>query len=604
MSSINDASLILTPNAISAGKLYSVIPTDGSGDMTVVRGTNATRIDSAGLVEIPRTNLLQRSEEFSDVFWGKSNATINTNTTTAPNDTLTADKLVENTTLTQHAVTRTVTSISNQTATLSIYLKRDGRDSATIFIFDNSYTNGFGTNVNLLTGTITLNYNQGTGVRLNSSITDAGNGWYRCTITGIVGGTSNNITLYTAIGTNTSYTGDGTSGVFVWGAQLETGNEATEYIPTVASIRTSFSGITQDGGSASNIARLNYDTVGGCPAILIEPQRTNLLTRSEEFNNVIWTKLMGSTITLDSSILNPAGGTSNFIYTASNLAFGGILRQSITVVSGQSYTVSFFVKKNNYRYVGIRFNTSQTANRCPNYDFDTDTLNKQGVTCDLTRVLFPNGWVRLILTFVTTSTAGTTDIALTAANGDTNVALTGTEKMFVWGAQNELGTYPTSYIPTLGGIQTRNADLVSKTAISSLIGQTEGTMFLNLKYYTNINFESDIRLNDGTSANSVILFNLGMNPYVQIRSNNVLSVNLSLPAFTYGEAQKIAITYKNNEFKIFQNGVLRLNQLTGNAPLNLSNLFLSDTARMNNITSMQLYKTALTDTELQNLTTL
>jgi hypothetical protein len=170
--------------------------------------------------------------------------------------------------------------------------------------------------------------------------------------------------------------------------------------------------------------------------------------------------------------------------------------------------------------------------------------------------------------------------------------------------QLQTGAYPTSYIPTFRSAQTRNADLVSKTAISSLIGQTEGTMFLNLKYYTNINFESDIRLNDGTSANSVILFNLGMNPYVQIRSNNVLSVNLSLPAFTYGEAQKIAITYKNNEFKIFQNGVLRLNQLTGNAPLNLSNLFLSDTARMNNITSMQLYKTALTNTELQNLTTL
>jgi len=73
MALLDKASLIVTPNAISAGKLYSVIPADGSGDMTVVRATNATRINSAGLVEIPRTNLCLRSEEFNDVTWIKTN---------------------------------------------------------------------------------------------------------------------------------------------------------------------------------------------------------------------------------------------------------------------------------------------------------------------------------------------------------------------------------------------------------------------------------------------------------------------------------------------------------------------------------------------------
>jgi hypothetical protein len=362
---------------------------------------------------------------------------------------------------------------------------------------------------------------------------------------------------------------------------------------------------------AINEPRLNYDTVGGCPAILIEPQRTNLLQRSEEFNNVIWSKLMGSTITADSSILNPAGGTSNFIYTASNLAFGGILRQSITAVSGQSYTVSFFVKKNNYRYVGIRFNTSQTSNRCPNYDFDTDTLNKQGVNCDLTRVLFPNGWVRLSLTFVSTTTAGTTDIALTAANGDTNVALTGTEKMFVWGAQNELGAYPTSYIPTLGSAITRNADAISKTVANTLIGQTQGTVFAHFKF-TNVGIDKYIILiNDASTVNQISIRRMvGGELRTVFGATTVSGTTNASSAILPNGTYKIAYKYISGSLKLFINGALSFS-LTPTFTFGslLDNIRIgNDTGTAmplgDSITSIQLYKTALTDQECINLTTL
>jgi hypothetical protein len=172
---------------------------------------------------------------------------------------------------------------------------------------------------------------------------------------------------------------------------------------------------------------------------LIELVPYNLLQYSEMFSQSIWTKLNGSTLT-PNTILAPNGTLTADTFQASNLAFGGILRSSITANTGTTYTFSFYAKKNNYRYVGIRFNTSTNVQRFPNYDFDTDTLNKQGVTCDLSRELLPNGWVRLVLTFTATNTSGGCDIGITTANGDTSTALTGTEKVEVWGAQLVEGT--------------------------------------------------------------------------------------------------------------------------------------------------------------------
>lgn len=182
---------------------------------------------------------------------------------------------------------------------------------------------------------------------------------------------------------------------------------------------------------------------------LIQRVPWNLLQYSEDFSNVNWVKLNSSTITANTTTA-PNGTLTADTYQASNLAFGGICRGSaaITITSGQTYTFSFFAKKNNYRYVGIRFNTSINIQRFPNYDFDTDTLNKQGVTCDLTRTLLSDGWVRIVLTYTTTSTAGTCDIGLTTSNGDTATALAGTEKVDIWGAQLVEGSSAQTYFPT------------------------------------------------------------------------------------------------------------------------------------------------------------
>ena len=96
MSLLDTASLIVTPNGYKEGKLYSVIPSDGSGDMSVTRATTATRVNSAGLVELVPYNLNTNSENF--VFgWGNdATSTPTNNFTTAPNGTMTAAKVVSN----------------------------------------------------------------------------------------------------------------------------------------------------------------------------------------------------------------------------------------------------------------------------------------------------------------------------------------------------------------------------------------------------------------------------------------------------------------------------------------------------------------------------
>jgi hypothetical protein len=93
MSLLDNASLVLTPNAYKEGKLYSVIPSDGSGDFTFTRATTATRVNSDGLVELVPYNLLEQSETFDNAIWTKTTTTVVANAETAPNGTITADTL-------------------------------------------------------------------------------------------------------------------------------------------------------------------------------------------------------------------------------------------------------------------------------------------------------------------------------------------------------------------------------------------------------------------------------------------------------------------------------------------------------------------------------
>ena len=276
MSLLDTASLIVTPNGYKEGKLYSVIPSDGSGDMSVTRATTATRVNSAGLVEsmgnnVPRldysngtcpsllvepqrTNLALYSSSFDSVDWATLNTSITANATTAPDGTTTADKIILNNGSQINPVVYQISDTTANTRTLSFFAKASeyniafgrvgGATDAPIVLFS-------------LTGSGSILHNQNVSAY---SIEPLENGWYRCSMT-YAHGTSfaPNIGVcsatYSVSASSVTSTGNGTSGIYIWGAQLEAGSYATSYIPTTSASVTRNADVISKTGISSLIGQ-------------------------------------------------------------------------------------------------------------------------------------------------------------------------------------------------------------------------------------------------------------------------------------------------------------------------------------------------------------
>ena len=247
----DNASIALIPSGYKSGKLYSVIPESGNGDFTHSRGSTATRLAASGLIEtvpsgVPRldyplidgvvqdcpalllepsrTNYLQRTEEFDNSYWSKYSTSVTANQTTAPNGSNSADKLIENTSTTQHEIGRSFGFTSGTTYVASVFAKTNGRNLQ----IRGGNTNTWPGNANFdLVNGLVQSVSLGT-----AYIENYGNGWYRCTVKATAAASSNtNVNFRLVEGSASTYTGDGSSGVFLWGAQNEIGLYPTSYIP-------------------------------------------------------------------------------------------------------------------------------------------------------------------------------------------------------------------------------------------------------------------------------------------------------------------------------------------------------------------------------------
>ena len=293
MSFYDDASLVLIPSGIKTSKIYSQKPTDGTGDLTFTRSNDtATRVGPDGLIEKVRTNLALQSQTFDNASWNKTTdgqVTITANAAAAPDGTTTAEKMIPSAIAGFHCVAQTIT-LSAGEVTISVFAK--AAENSFLQIFDSLTTDL--ANFNLTTGAV------GSTDVYVASIQSAGNGWFRCTATKVVPSGSfvfryGVVTTATAV-RGESFTGNGTDGLLIWGAQAETG-VATDYIgPTLAA--------AVSVGPVANVPRLDY-LGSSCPRLLLEPQRTNLLTFSEQLNNAAWLNAGGTTTA--NTAVSPSG---------------------------------------------------------------------------------------------------------------------------------------------------------------------------------------------------------------------------------------------------------------------------------------------------------
>jgi hypothetical protein len=535
---LEQASLVMIPSGYAEDIVYSEIPLDGSGDLQFTRASNGTRVNFDGLVEVVPWNLLPNSQTFAS--WSKvqisgNTVTVTDNFTIAPNGTLTAAKVVFGTFETTGQIYQDYTLSPTQVLNATLYAKvPSGTRQAYFGFFD---------------GLIKT--------ELKTLTTE----WQRIEYTGSVTSGAIRACWFYGVGAESNVE------VHLWGGQLNVGSAAKPYFPTTDRL---------------NVPRLTYQNGGGgCPSLLLEPQRTNLILQSNTFNTT-WAMFTGPAVTpntttspdgtTSATTLNSSGGTNDFLYqTLSGLTVGA------------TYSFSFYIK--NLNSTASRF-WGPSGSSIVDLSWSGSTLvSISGTGASFTSV--GNDWYRVVQTGTTPTATPTMRIYADVNNTSKSV--------YIYGAQFEAGSYPTSYIPTTSASATRVADAYSR----SLSSITAGTAYINI-------------------TDNVALGSLGTHVYGPFAITSAsLGLFLSRPdgqrlrLWTYAASTvyqttvtnlKLAITWDGTNVNVYQNGVKVVTNYAY-ALTNVNNLYSSSSLETSaTIAEIVLFNSVLTDAECISLT--
>ena len=323
----------------------------------------------------------------------------------------------------------------------------------------------------------------------------------------------------------------------------------------------------------SGIARIDFQgTADG--SLLLEPASTNLIPYSQNFGATDWFK---TRCTIDSGgHTSPSGESNAFKMTAT---YDDARLQDGSGAASVVYTQSIYIKSATGSDVSGQVDFTGTQ-------IQTFTATSQWQRVDTTSDDTRAGVVRVRIT----------------NSGD---------KLYIWGAQLEQGSYATSYIPTSGSTVTRNQDIFTRDGIGSLINSTEGVLFVEMAALSDDGTDRRITLSDGSVSDQVIigLSRFASNINAEIHSGGVLQTSgWGGTGVTQTNNNKFAISWGSGTMKFYINGSPISTQTGITSPIGLNSLKFSlgnNTLNMfGKVKQLQVFKTALTDAELQTLTTL
>jgi hypothetical protein len=522
-----------------------------------------TYTDSTGVIRKAPYNLASWSEQFDNAAWVKTGTTITPNTTTAPNGTLTADTMSiadSNSRIVQ------VTSLGAGTYTISAYVKVLSTTTAGTIRFapvvDGSNTNSFFTPTSE---------------------------WARYTQTFTA---TTGVTAIALRGAPGGFVGD----VAIWGAQLVEGTEALPYFPTTTRLNVPRIDYRNADGSLSTVGRL-----------LLEPQRTNSLFYSEQFDNAYFAK--GNSSILANAAISPSGNqdADKLVPDTSN-SIHSVNKSSQSIVGG---IYSVFAKADGYDWILLTSHSSSSPpTRGAFFNVNNGTVGTTGAGVNANIQNYGNGWYRCSISEGNSPSSIWTVIA---TNADNVITFTGngTDGVLIWGGQNEQGTYPTTYIPTTTAAVTRNADLATRSGVESWIGQTQGTMFAEINL-SNLSLpKAVIGTSDGTLNNRIILSfatSTSFTATVRVGGSN-LDFGITIPTIpATGGNYKVALSYAANNYMVAINGTLYTPTSPASVP-SANTILLGQNGGganipLDGIAQAAIFPTRLTNSQLQSLTTL